>query len=149
MPDKIILLCKQILSWLRIYHGVGNIRSYLCTYLPQDYQCGYKLYVILLFIMQRIGNVINIYRWVNVGVTTLPDEPPKLSKYYLISHMSGFKRHGYELIYAPRNLVLVHQIGDEKVAVDVPHRGATKLNNQTTLPSHLKRCKKCSRKRLV
>ena len=89
------------------------------------------------------------YRWVNKGVTALPDEVLKLNKYYY--HIDrpngsnpGFKRHGYKLIDDPRNPVLVHYIGDEEVAVDFPHRSATKLKSNfvPTLPSYLKSCEK-------
>ena len=89
------------------------------------------------------------YRWINKGVTPLPDESPKLSKYYY--HIdtpdgsnSNFKRHAYKLIDAPKNLVLVHYIGDDKVAVDFPHKSATKLQSNfvRTLPSYLKSLEK-------
>ena len=40
---------------------------------------------------------------------------------------SSFKWHAYKLIDASKNLVLVHYLGDDKVALDFPHRSATQL----------------------
>ena len=85
------------------------------------------------------------YRWINKGITPLPDEATMLKKYYY--HIDnpngsnpGFTRHGYKLIDASRNLVLVHYISDEEVAVGFPHKSATKLKSNfiPTFPSYLK-----------
>lgn len=48
------------------------------------------------------------------------------------------------LIDDPRNVVLVHYLGNENVAVDFPHRNAIKFKSNfvRTLPSYLKSCEK-------
>ena len=85
------------------------------------------------------------YRWFQNGTKNIPKQSPQVRKiYFVIVLPSGndIKRHAYIRIDAqqqPENLVLLHYVGDETIAIDFPH-GNSKLgqNFYRTCPSVLK-----------
>lgn len=82
------------------------------------------------------------YRWRNNGTKKLPEKAPRFTKMYLnITTPEGTSKSFQKEVFQPRDgqLIIIHYLGDETVAVDYPHGNAKTLTtaHQMTAPSVL------------
>ena len=85
------------------------------------------------------------YRWYQNGTKPIPNSKPLYKKiHFVIVLESGrdlrFKKHAYFLMDPKKaNLILIHYIGDESIAIDFPHKNRKNSNHnyQRICPSVL------------
>ena len=87
------------------------------------------------------------YRWSQNGTKMIPKHDPKIRKVYFVALLPNgndnhFKKHAYFLLDFDKaevvNVVLIHYVGDESIAVDFPHGNSKSgMNFYRTCPSVL------------